>query len=192
MEKLTLVLAAVVMGFFMTSCGENTEEKVKKATDEFFAQAEQEVQAIDNADDFLAFCDEFTNRKGEFAQEIFAQFPKNDDGEALVPDEVTDFIYNRATDYNHVEAVKAAEFITPALDNLEASVNKLYEQFISGNGLDDESVLKFDEDYGVFSTFIYYDNVLPEIQDRCTTVGQKLQEMDAVLDAKLNELYGEE
>lgn len=183
MKKLTMILAAVVMGFIMTSCGESTNEQVKKMTDEFFAKAEQEVQAIDNVDDFLAFCDELSTKKTELAQEIFEKFPSDGEGNALVPDEVNDFIYERATAYNHVEAAKCGEFLEPMVEHYEEAVDALY--YYDEDELDEESfgvmydeIMDASDEIALFQTF---DNIPQDLAKR-------VQEAYA----KYEELFGEE
>ena len=55
MKKLTIILAAMVMGFMMTSCGGSVKDSLMKDVDNYFTQAEQKLAAIDNVDDFIAF-----------------------------------------------------------------------------------------------------------------------------------------
>ena len=73
MKKLTLAIAAVMVAFVMTSCGgDSPKEKIMKATDEFFTQAEKELQNITNGDDFMAHFYQFEDDKQSFLQNVFA------------------------------------------------------------------------------------------------------------------------
>ena len=198
MKKLTLAIIAVVMGFVMAACNTTSKkETIMKATDEFFTQAEQELnETVTTGEDFMIFYEVMNDDKNEFMKTTFAPYM---DEEGNIKgfteeewEELQTYIYDRATAYNKVEAAKAAEFITPALDDLETAVDELYAQFQAGTELENESVLKFGEAYEAFSNYAYYDNVLPEISERYNTVSDKLGEMDEVLNAKLRELFPEE
>jgi hypothetical protein len=190
MKKLTFVFGAIILGFMLTSCGEPVKDSIIKEIDNYFTDAEKQLSEINNSEDFLVFANVMSDRSDllELLDEKFGGKKISDeDNEAVM-----NYASERATAYNNKEAEKAAEFITPALDDLEAVVDDLYTQFQSGEGLQDESVLKFNSVYGVFSDFIYYDNVLPEIQERYSVVGEKLEEMDDLLKEKLDVLFPEE
>lgn len=152
MKKLTLILAAVVMGFVMTSCGDSTKDAIMKDVDNYFTQAEQKLAAIDNVDDFIAFAVSMNDRSEilNLLDEKYGQKEISDeDNEAI-----QNFIYDRATTYNQTEAQKCAEYLTPALERFEKAVDALYfceeeldeETFFAMYGeMDDaeDEVLKF-------------------------------------------------
>lgn len=191
MKKMAFVFGALIMGFMMVSCGESTDQKTKKAADEFFTQAEKEVQAIDNAEDFFAFLEDLEARKDQLAETLFSSYETDNEGNFLMPKEVNDYVFNRATAYNNVEAAKAAEFITPALDDLESTVNQLYDQYQATGDLELESVAAFDQAYGAMLPYFDYDNILPELSDRYAVVVEKIEEMNDLLMKKLDIIYGE-
>ena len=71
MKKLTLIIAALVMGFVMTSCDTtNKKEVITKAVDEFFANAEQKLATITSAEDFMLNFQEFEASKDDFIQSV--------------------------------------------------------------------------------------------------------------------------
>lgn len=140
MKKLTLILAAVVMGFLMTACNGNTDEKVKQATDAFFAQAEERVQAIDNIDDFMEFWNAFSEERDDFANEVAQPYVKGDDVD--IPQEVYDYVFDRATAYNRVESAKCTEILTPLVDKYQACIESFYERYLAGERFDLETMFE--------------------------------------------------
>ena len=182
MKNLTLVLAAIVMGFVMTSCNTTSKsDTIKKATDEFFSQAETKVQAIDNGVDFLAYIDQFEADKAEFLKNTFADYL---DEEGNVKgfteeewNELQGYIYDRATAYNKVEAQKAAEFMTPLIEDYENAINALCEGYGQVDEASSDALIgNFEAAEAALRPFANYDNVLPELQQRAQAAEAKLND----------------
>lgn len=198
MKRLTLILATVLMGFVMASCQDSSlkKEDIMKATNAFFEQAEQELQTISSGEEFMDFFRAFTEKKSQFIEELFVDHIDEEGNLKGFSEEQAEDIYNsiyeRATAYNRVEAVKAAEFIAPTVDNLEAAVNALYEQYQAGVEFTPENVDAFILSVSPYTVFQDYDNVLPELRERTFAINDKLTEMDAPLGAKINEMYPQE
>lgn len=167
-----------------------------KATNAFFEQAEQELQTISSGEEFMDFFRAFTEKKSHFIEELFVDHIDEEGNLKGFSEEQAEDIYNsiyeRATAYNRVEAVKAAEFIAPTVDNLEAAVNALYEQYQAGVEFTPENVDAFILSVSPYTVFQDYDNVLPELRERTFAINDKLTEMDAPLGAKINEMYPQE
>ena len=188
MKKLTLIIAALVLGFVMTSCDTtNKKEVITKAVDEFFANAEQKLATITSAEEFMLNFQEFEASKDDFIQNLFADYVDEEGNlkgftEEDV-EEITNYIFDRTSAYNKVEGEKAAEFIEPLVSNYEAAVNALSEAVAAGEsteGLADQ----FEAAEKELAVFADYDNVLPELQTRAQNAEAKLQE---VIDAMLAE-----
>lgn len=190
MKKITLAIVAVVMGFVMASCGNSVspKETILKATQDFFAKAKTELQTIDNAKDFLAFVDNFAKEKDAFIQDVFADYVDEDGNiKGFSEEEITDLqdqLVGMANDFNKEEANKAAEFLTPLVENYENAVNALYDAV----GKSDEDtfhqlVENFENAEEGLSVFAAYDNVLPELQDRAQAAEQKLNEVIKAMEA---------
>lgn len=198
MKRLTLILATVLMGFVMASCQDSSlkKEDIMKATNAFFEQAEQELQTISSGEEFMDFFRAFTEKKSHFIEELFVDHIDEEGNLKGFSEEQAEDIYNsiyeRATAYNRVEAVKAAEFIAPTVDNLEAAVNALYEQYQAGVEFTPENVDAFILSVSPYTVFQDYDNVLPELRERTFAINDKLTEMDTPLGAKINEMYPQE
>ena len=124
MKRFSLILAAVVMGFIMTSCGGSVKDSVMKDVENYFTQAEQTLASIDNADDFIAFAKSMNDRS-EFMNQLDEQYGEkelsDEDNEALQT-----FIYDRATAYNQAEAMKCGEFLAPIMERFVNAVEALY------------------------------------------------------------------
>ena len=184
MKKITLAIAAVVIGFVMASCGNSVspKETILKATEDFFAQAKTNLQVIDNAEDFLAFVDNFAQEKDAFIQDVFADYIDEEGNlKGFTEEEITDLqtqLGDMASAYNNEEALKAAEFITPLVENYENAVNALYDAV--GN-VDEETFHQLVENFEAaesdLSVFAAYDNVLPELQERAQAAEMKLDEV---------------
>lgn len=182
MKKLTLVLAAIVMGFVMTSCNTTSKsDTIKKATDEFFSQAETKVQDINNGADFLAYIDQFEVDKAEFLKNTFADYL---DEEGNVKgfteeewNELQGYIYDRATAYNKIEAQKAAEFMTPLIEDYENAINALCEGYSQEDEAASDALIgNFEAAEAALRPFANYDNVLPELQQRAQAAEAKLND----------------
>lgn len=185
MKKLTVILAAMVMGFAMMSC-DNTPKKevITKAVDEFFTAAEQELTSISTGEEFMTHFTEFEERKNDFVQELFADYIdeegnikgfSNEDMEAI-----QSFMYDRASAYNKVEAAKAAEFLEPAIATYEDAINALYEAVSQGQPVEG-LVDQFEAAENELALYADYDNVLPELQARAQAAEAKLDEVIAAM-----------
>lgn len=190
MKKLTLILAVAVMGFVMASCGGSPKDAIMKDVDEYFSQAEQELAEITNAEDFLQFAEVMSDR----SDLIDLLDKKYGDKEISEEDNeiVQNYIYDRATAYNHAEAEKCAEYLTPLVDSFEAAVNQLYAQFQANQVYAADNIDVFIDSFAALLDFSDYDNILPEIQERLDVVLSKVDEMDETLDARIDELYPDE
>ena len=190
MKKITLAIAAVVIGFVMASCGNSVspKETILKATEDFFAQAKTNLQTINNAEDFLAFVNNFAQEKDTFIQNVFADYMDEEGNlKGFTEEELTDLqtqLGDMASAFNQEEALKAAEFITPLVENYENAVNALYDAI--GNA-DEETfhqlVENFEDAEAGLSVFAAYDNVLPELQERAQAAQMKLDEVIKAMEA---------
>ena len=182
MKKITLAVAVVIMGFVMASCGTKVSptETILKTAQEFFDQAKAKLSAIDNAEDFLAFVNNFNAEREEFSQNLFTDYVDEEGNvKGFTEEEIVNLqtkLSNLATEYNKEEATKAAEFIAPIIERYENAVNALSEAI--GNA-DEETLDKLVEEYESVETelalFEDYDNVLPELQERAQAAENKLQ-----------------
>ena len=189
MKKITLTIAVVIMGFVMTSCGTKVSptETILKTAQEFFDQAKAKLSAIDNAEDFLAFIDNFNTERDEFSQNLFADYVDEEGNlKGFTEEEIGNLqpkLSDIATDYNKVEATKAAEFMAPIIERYENVVNALYEA--AGN-VDTEAFHKLTEDFEAAEAdlrpWANYDNVLPELQQRSQAAEAQLNEILEALD----------
>lgn len=183
MKKFTLAIAAVVIGFVMAACDTTSpKETVMKATDEFFTQAEQELnETVVDAQGFMDFFNVMNLDKSEFLQDVMAPYV---DEEGNVKgfteeewNELQNYIYDRATAYNKVEGAKCAEFLTPAIERYEKAVDAFWVKYEAGEEIDDETfdamVAELDEAEDAVFMFADYDNILPELQERYSAAAEK-------------------
>lgn len=178
MKKLTMILAAVAMSFMLFSCGDSTKDAIIKEIDNYFVQMEQQLNGITNAEDFLAFV-ETTSDKSDLLNLLSEKF-----GDKTVTDEeneaIESFLQEKVIAYNHAEAEKAAEFLTPLIEDYENAVNALYEAF-NTEEVDPDTLHVLSENFEkaevALRPFAEYDNVLPELQQRAQAASAKVEEL---------------
>lgn len=182
MKKLTILAIAMIGCFLMASCNKNPKEAIMKATDEFFAQAENDVKAITNAEDFVAFLNTLEDKKMNFFEGLLTKYPSDDDANftqltAEENDALYEYMYDRASAYNEIESEKSAEFLTPIVDRLENAVNALYDRFLAGQDVDEGLIDEIEAAYNDLEPFADYDNVPGELIDRFQAAQDRIEEM---------------
>lgn len=179
MRRLSLILAAVVMGFIMTSCGSSVKDSIMKDVENYFTQAEQTLASIDNADDFIAFAKSMNDRS-EFMNQLDEQYG---DKEISAEDEeaIETYIYDRASAYNQAEGLKCGEFLTPIMERFVNAVEALYN---NKEELDEE-------------TFTAMFKEMDEAEDEvlkfaeCENIPEELINMFSDAEAKRAEMFDE-
>lgn len=176
------------MGFMLTSCGDSAKDKLMKDVENYFAASEQQLATIDNAETFLGFVQTMNDRSDLLAliQENYESLSESDQ---VIVDSL---VYNRATEYNHAEALKCTEFILPVVDNYEVAVNRLYEMYQDGLAFDEESLNVFLEAYQGISAFSICENVEPSVMERLNPVLEKEDAISDLIVEGLEALYPEE
>ena len=109
MKKLTLIIAAVAMGFIMASCGNKEKELMQKAT-EFYTQNETELKAVDNVEGFAAFCQNFKQKLNDF---------KATYSDMNLSQETQNFLSDKEKALKQQGEQKAGELFTPYIEKLE-------------------------------------------------------------------------
>ena len=182
MKKFTLIAMAFVGCFLLASCTKNPKEAIMKATDAFFAQAETDVKAITNAEDFMKFFNNFEEKKTDFLTELVTKYETDGEGNFLAMsaeenEALYEYMYERASAYNKIEGEKSSEFLTPIVDRFEKAVKALYEKYIAGEDFDDSMIEDIEDAYDELELFADYDNVQPELNQRFQDVQSLLDEM---------------
>ena len=163
MKRNILIIAAFVGSLLFASCGENTDAKFMKQADDMFAQAETDLQGINDIDAFFDFYADLQTKKDNLAMESMKAYAQ-DDTTATIPEEVRTHIFDRASQYNKVEAEKYAELISPFVDRLENALNAQDKE-------EAENALE------ALMPYAMYDNVLPELQERFEGLIEKAEEL---------------
>ena len=105
MKKLTMIFTAVIIGFVMASCGNKEKDLMNKAN-ELYAQAETELNAIDNWDGFVTFFQNFKQKFDDF---------KAGYSNLKLSQETQDFLSNKKEAFDQMESQKAGELFAPIL-----------------------------------------------------------------------------
>ena len=109
MKKLTMIIAVVIIGFIMASCGNKEKDLMNKAN-ELYAQAETELNAIDNWDGFVTFFQSFKQKFDDF---------KAGYSNLKLSQETQDFLSNKKEAFDQMESQKAGELFAPILEKGE-------------------------------------------------------------------------
>lgn len=113
MKKLTLIIAAVAIGFIMTSCGNKEKELMQNAT-EFYTQAETELKAIENYEGFVTYFQAFKQKFKDFTATY---------SNMKLSQETQQFLSDKANAFKALETQKAGELVTPYLEQMEKTFN---------------------------------------------------------------------
>lgn len=178
------------MGFMITSCGDSLKDSIIKDIDAYFAQAEQDLAMIDNADDFVNFATVMNNRSDllNLLQEKYGEKTITDqDWEA-----VENFLEERATAYNKAEADACASFLTPAIDRFEAILNEMYPQFQAGTPFDEETLDEFLDAYFGVTAFSDCENIYPVLNERLDPLFKMEDEMSETIITRMNKIWPDE
>ena len=186
MKKLTIILAAAVMGFLMTACGGSVKDAVINDVENYFTEAEQKLATIDNADDFIAYAVSMNDRS-EFMTVLEEKY-----GDKTISEEdeeaIQNFIYDRATAYNKAEALKCGEFLTPLMERFSKAVDALY---YNEEDLDDDTFLamyyEMDEAEDEVLKFAECENIPEDLLDMFTEAETKRAEMFDVDEEEVEE-----
>ena len=190
MKKVTLAIAAIVVGFVMASCdGTSPKEKIMKSVDEFFVQAEQNVQNVASGEEFMNYFSDFEIQKSKLIENLFDPYTDKDGYITGISDsdmeEIQSYIYDRATAYNKVEGAKCAEFLEPVIANYEAAVEALYAAALSDETVDEATYNGLVDNFGLaeagLALFADYDNVPAELQERGKAAEAKIDELMAAM-----------
>ena len=173
MKKVTLFVVMAFAAIAMTSCDNKAAKKeaIMQEVETFFSQAEQKLATLNNTEEFLAFFNELSTSKSEFAQNLYAKYEADDQGnfKGFTPEEskeISEEIYARATEYNKKESAKCAEFLTPLIDNLKTVVDNAKAEYEANGQVSEETEALVETASEKVLAYSDYDNVPTELQDR--------------------------
>ena len=163
MKKLTLIIAAVVMGFAFAACSGPSKDAILNEVSAFFTKAQTDIQAINNAEDLVNFVNSLADKKNEFLTSLSEKFEMKDDQFVGFSEEENAEIMNKisemATEYNKVEYAKCGEIMTPYIEKYDGIVKALNEKFEAGEELPEEMVNQLKEAYDDIAK---YADIVPE------------------------------
>ena len=127
MKKFTLIAMAFVGCFLLASCTKNPKEAIMKATDAFFAQAETDVKAITNAEDFMKFFNNFEEKKTDFLTELVTKYETDGEGNFLAMsaeenEALYEYMYERASAYNRIVLRRPSRLCTKSTSRAKTSM----------------------------------------------------------------------
>lgn len=168
------------MGFVIVSCTKNPTEKILTEVNNFFAQAETKLAAIDNAGDLVNFIKSFDEERDNFGEQLDKTYGMNEEGlykglDAAGMESLMNAISERATAYNKAEYAKCGEIMEPFIARIEKAAKGLFENFQAGTDFDDNLI----EEYlnGVEELKPYADIVPEELAERYYQADSLMSEM---------------
>lgn len=163
MKRITLFLAVIVMALGLSCCTTSPKENILKEVNEFFANAETQIKAIDNAEDLFNFIKGFDMDRDLFGQALDEKYQRNEDGlykgmKAADMEALMNAISERATEYNKIEYAKCGEIMEPYVARVESVINQ-FGQYTKVDAIPDELI---DEYINAAEELEKYGDVVPE------------------------------
>lgn len=170
MKKILFTFVALAGLFVFASCSEDRDSSTKKTVDQVYAQAETDINAVNDFEGFYACIEQLNVKKEDLEKKIIELY--STDGKNIdISDEMKNYIYERATAYNKVEGAKYAELFTPYLERLEKAMDAIE------SGKTDANMQEFQEALDALMEHASYDNVPLDLQERCQ---EDIDKMDAL------------
>ena len=162
MRKITLVIAAALMGLVVTSCGPS-KEAILTEVSAFFTKAQTDIQAIDNADALKEFVTTFGDKKNEFMATLSEKFAMKDNNFVGFSEEENTEIMGKIadleTEYNTVKTAKCGEILKPYIDRYHNVVAAMQEK---ANNQEAFPVEMLDEMKASSEDIKKYSDIVPE------------------------------
>lgn len=184
MKKTAFIIATALSLVILASCsgGASKKEAILDKVDDFFAQHEQVLATIDNAEDFIAFSAELEDDRSAFAQSLYDEFPSYDNGNFKdfsdkENEEIQGAIYDRATQFNEKAAAKCAEFLAPLIDRLGEAVDAAKAEHEAKGQVSDEATNRVIEAFDEVFAFADYDNIPIDLQERFDSIASTWEDM---------------
>lgn len=183
MKKITFIALAFVGCFLLASCNKSPKEAIMKATDALFTQAETDVKAITNAEDFLKFFNDFEQKKEDFLYDLVTKYDTDEEGNftAMSAEEneaLNTYMYDRSSAYNQIEAEKCGEVLEPIVARFETAVGNVWDRFNAAEeDITDDMIAEVENSMAALEPYAVLDNVPTALQDRFQEAYAKLAEM---------------
>lgn len=141
MKKFTLIFGAVILGFMLTSCGENKKDGAIKAFNTFFDNETAVLNQIEDAESLLEYYEASDERFTEFYKMLDEKYPIDDNGNFVGlsqedSDTAMQVYTERNATYEELLLNKGAAFYEPILAEAEdvlfneiGSLANQYESF---------------------------------------------------------------
>jgi len=179
MKKVTLILAALVMGFLVSSCT-NKKDEVIKVFNTFFDSEMAALDSIDSPDACLDYYNGYEDRFNEFYAMLDKDFPIDENDEFIGfskedSDAAMDVYVTRINEWNEKLNTKCKDYYEPYISKLETLVYNLDEDMENGYEPTDEDIDNILSAYE--DTDKYVDLASSYQYDRYEAIDQMVQEM---------------
>ena len=150
MKKLALTFGAIVLGFVLTSCGDNKKETVMQLFNTFFDEEVTFLNQVTSAADFLEYDQASDQRLEEFYAKMSQDFPMDENGEIINlgkedNEEVKKALMAREDAYVNLYDAKRTELSEPYIADLEnfwtGELDEFFGQFENEKELTDEKIM---------------------------------------------------
>ncbi|MBQ3710641.1 MAG: hypothetical protein II887_08055 [Bacteroidales bacterium] len=171
MKKLALTFGAIVLGFVLTSCGDNKKETVMQLFNTFFDEEVTFLNQVTSAADFLEYDQASDQRLEEFYAKMSQDFPMDENGEIINlgkedNEEVKKALMAREDAYVNLYDAKRTELYEPYIADLEnfwnGELDEFFGQFENEKELTDEKIMpmfqKFEEKFHLADEYVPLSN----------------------------------
>ena len=180
------------MGFLITSCGNSVKDALIADIDAYFDQATAKLEAIDNAEDFLAYAEKMSDGSdiGTYLTERWDKDLTWEDIKLSEKDrnDILVLVNEKMTAYSLAEKEKALQLLGPAIGRFNAVINKMYPMYQANQRFDNETMDEFLDVFNYINMFMGYDNVMDELEERLGDATKKMAEMTLVINQRIAEM----
>ena len=158
------------MGFMITSCGNSVKDALIADIDAYFDQATAKLEAIDNAEDFLAYAEKMSDGSdiGTYLMERWDKDLTWEDIKLSEKDrnDILVLVNEKMTSYSLAEKEKALQLLDPAIDRFKAIIDLMYSMYQNNHRFDNQVMDDFLDVFNYINMFIDYDKVNDELEER--------------------------
>ena len=187
MKKLAIMFGALVMGFIITSCGNSVKDALIADIDAYFDQALENLEAIDNAEDFLDYAEKMSDGH-DIENYLLEKWDENLKISDADYDAVIEHVKDKSTDYFLAEKEKALQLLDPAMDRFNAVIDRMYSMYKNDQRFDNETMDDFLDVFNYINMFMNYDNVMDDLEQRLGDATDKMAEMTPAINQRIAEM----
>lgn len=189
MKKLAIVFGTLVLGFMITSCGNAAKEAMIADIDVYFDQANENLEAIDNAEDFLDYAAKMSDGS-DIEKYLLEKWDKDINISDKDYSYILDHTKEKSTAYFLAEKEKALQLVGPAIARFNVLINNvMYPMYLDNQRIDNQTMEDFLDVFNYLKMFMDYDNIMDVLEEELGEATDKMAEMTPVINQRIAEMY---